>query len=107
MPCAQIYDQIYLDSLAAKAGFPFVATNYTSPILHSVELPRLKPSTTYGLTLQPFCLSTVVAQTERFSVHALPSALQRLYVSWPALLGFGERTICCCHTLIQPTATHV
>ena len=54
VPCAQIYDQIYLDSLAAKAGFPFVATNYTSPILHSVELPRLKPSTTYGPTSLTF-----------------------------------------------------
>lgn len=42
----QIYDQIYLDALAAKASFPFVATNYTSPILHNVELANLKPLTT-------------------------------------------------------------
>ncbi|CAL5230081.1 g13538 [Coccomyxa viridis] len=44
---AEIYDQIYLDALAAKAGFPFVATNYTSPILHNVNLNQLKPQTTY------------------------------------------------------------
>ena len=47
----QIYDQIYLDALAAKASYPFVATNYTSPILHSVELPRLKSSTMCDPTL--------------------------------------------------------
>ena len=44
--CMQIYDQIYLDALAAKAGYPFIATNYTSPILHNVNLPQLKPTTT-------------------------------------------------------------
>lgn len=53
VPYLQIYDQIYLDSLAAKASYPFVATNYTSPILHSVELPRLKSSTMCAPTLQP------------------------------------------------------
>ena len=42
----QIYDQIYLDALAAKSSYPFVATNYTSPILHNVELAQLKPQTT-------------------------------------------------------------
>ena len=41
-----MYDQIYLASLAAKSGYPFVATNYTSPILHSVEIKTLKPATT-------------------------------------------------------------
>ena len=61
MPFAQIYDQIYLDSLAAKAGYPFVATNYTSPILHSVELPRLKPSTTCAPAHQPPFNFTVTA----------------------------------------------
>ena len=44
--CAQIYDQIYTDFYANKASIPFVATNYTSPILHNVELNQLKPQTT-------------------------------------------------------------
>ena len=86
MSCVQIYDQIYLDSLAAKAGYPFVATNYTSPILHSVELPRLKPSTTYASSpLLP--ISVPQHHAERFSATALPVVLQRLHDALVCCVG--------------------
>lgn len=42
----QIYDQIYLNFYSLKEQYPYIATNYTSPVLHSTQLNQLQPATT-------------------------------------------------------------